>query len=124
MLQVGVAVVLALAGASLRLLNPANRKPFVAGLATMLIVGVMERLIRVMLDTLGLETSWLYTRGGLTIRGAIAMFIVGAVVSYLATHREAILKRLAGERRIGEGDGGPASWPSRAWSASRPPAGC
>jgi branched-chain amino acid transport system permease protein len=106
LLQVGVAVVLALAGASLRLLNPANRKPFLAGLGTMLIVGVMERLLRVMLDTLGLETDWLYRRGGLTISGAIAMFVVGAVVSFLTTHRETILKRLAGDRRIGGGDGG------------------
>ena len=106
LLQVGVAVLLAVAGASLRLLNPANRKPFVAGLATLLIVGVMERLLRVMLDTLGLETAWLYRRGGLTTTGAIAMFAVGAVVSYLATHRAAIFQRLAGERRIGGGDGG------------------
>ena len=106
LLQVGVAVVLALAGASLRLLNPANRKPFLAGLGTMLIVGVMERLLRVMLDTLGLETDWLYRRGGLTISGAIAMFVVGAVVSFLTTHRETILQRLAGDRRIGGGDGG------------------
>jgi branched-chain amino acid transport system permease protein len=106
LLQVGVAVVLALAGASLRLLNPANRKPFLAGLGTMLIVGVMERLLRVMLDTLGLETDWLYRRGGLTIPGAIAMFVVGAVVSYLTTHRETIFRRLAGDRRIGGGDGG------------------
>jgi branched-chain amino acid transport system permease protein len=106
LLQVGVAVVLALAGASLRLLNPANRKPFLAGLGTMLIVGVMERLLRVMLDTLGLETDWLYRRGGLTIPGAIAMFVVGAVVSYLTTHRETIFQRLAGDRRIGGGDGG------------------
>jgi branched-chain amino acid transport system permease protein len=106
LLQVGVAVVLALAGASLRLFNPANRKPFLAGLGTMLIVGVMERLLRVMLDTLGLETDWLYRRGGLTIPGAIAMFVVGAVVSYLTTHRETIFQRLAGDRRIGGGDGG------------------
>jgi branched-chain amino acid transport system permease protein len=106
LLQLGVAVVLAVAGASLRLLNPANRKPFVAGLATMLIVGVMERLLRVMLDTLGLETSWLYTRGGLTVPGAIGMFVLGAAVSFLTTHRETLLKRLAGDRRIGRGDGG------------------
>ena len=106
LLQLGVATGLGVLGAALRLLDPRNRKVFVAAVSTMLIVGVMERLIRVMLDTLGMETSWLYRRGGLTIPGAIGMLVLGAVVSYLTTHREAILTRLAGERRTGEGDGG------------------
>ncbi|MGH2546615.1 MAG: branched-chain amino acid ABC transporter permease [Actinomycetota bacterium] len=105
LLQLGVATALGTLGAALRLLDPRNRKVFLAAVGTMLIVGVLERLLRVMLDTLGLETSWLYRRGGLTVSGAIGMFVLGGVVSYLTTHREAILQRLAGERRTQADEG-------------------
>jgi branched-chain amino acid transport system permease protein len=106
LLQLGVATALGTLGAALRLVDPRNRKVFLAAVGTMLIVGVLERLLRVMLDNLGLETSWLYRRGGLTVSGAIGMFVLGGVVSYLTTHREAILQRLAGERRTGGDEGG------------------
>jgi branched-chain amino acid transport system permease protein len=111
LLQVGVATVLGTLGAALRLVDPRNRKVFLAAVGTMLIVGVLERLLRVMLDNLDLETSWLYERGGLTVPGAIAMFVLGGAVSYLTTHREGILRRLAGATRTGADEGGglPAS---------------
>jgi branched-chain amino acid transport system permease protein len=105
LLQLGVATALGTLGAALRLVEPRNRKVFLAALGTMLMVGVLERLLRVMLDNLGLETSWLYRRGGLTVSGAIGMFVLGGVVSFLATHREEILQRLAGERRAGGEEG-------------------
>ncbi|MGH2674930.1 MAG: branched-chain amino acid ABC transporter permease [Actinomycetota bacterium] len=106
LLQVGVAVGLGALGASLRLLEARNRKVFIAALTTMLLVGVLERLLRVMLDSLGLETDWLYRRGGLTTTGAVSILVLGGAVSYLTTHREAILRRLAGERLKSDERGG------------------
>jgi branched-chain amino acid transport system permease protein len=105
LLQFGVATVLGTVGAALRLMDPSNRKVLLAGVGTMLIVGVLERLIRVMLDNLGLETTWLYVRGGLTIPGAIGMFVLGAVVAYVSTRRERIMVRLAGEGRVAKEGG-------------------
>jgi branched-chain amino acid transport system permease protein len=110
LLQLVVGTTLGVVGAGLRLLEPRNRKVFVAAVGTLLIVGVLERLLRVMLDNLGLETTWLYERGGLTIPGAIGMFVLGGVVAFLSTRRETIMRRLAGERRVEEEGGGlPAS---------------
>ena len=110
LLQLAVGTTLGVVGAGLRLLEPRNRKVFVAAVGTLLIVGVLERLLRVMLDNLGLETTWLYERGGLTIPGAIGMFVLGGVVAFLSTRRETIMRRLAGERRVEEEGGGlPAS---------------
>jgi ABC-type branched-subunit amino acid transport system permease subunit len=98
---------LGLVGAALHFMRARDRTVVVAGALTVLLVGVMEQLIRVVLTNLQLETSWLYTVGGLTVSGAIIMFVVGAGLAFLVTRREALMARAT--RGRGGGDGGPGA---------------
>jgi branched-chain amino acid transport system permease protein len=99
LIWLGVGAGLAVLGAALLFLRPPDRRVVLAGLITMLLVGVLEQLIRVMLTNLRLETGWLYTVGGLTMSGAIIMFVAGAGLSFLATRREALMERASRGRR-------------------------
>jgi branched-chain amino acid transport system permease protein len=107
LIWLGVGPGLALAGAALHFLRARDRTVLLAGLLTMLLMGVLEQLFRVMLTNLQLETSWLYTVGGLTVSGAIIMFVVGAGIAWLVTRREALMERATRGRR--GGDGGPGA---------------
>jgi branched-chain amino acid transport system permease protein len=77
---------------SLRLLKGRDRRPlFVAFVATLL-MSLMEPLLRVMLEGIGIDTDWLYRRGGLTVVGAIVVFVVAAAISLAWTRRGGVVK--------------------------------
>ncbi|MGH2724413.1 MAG: branched-chain amino acid ABC transporter permease [Actinomycetota bacterium] len=108
LLILGVAVGLGLLGSGLRFVPQKMRRALIAGLVALLLVGVLEQLIRVMLANLNLETSWLYTRGGLNNSGAVITFGLGFGLTLLVASRETILDRLGSRpgRSSGQGEEG------------------
>jgi branched-chain amino acid transport system permease protein len=92
---VGWAIVGAI-GASLVLLTPRIRRPLVAALLGVLLISLMEPMLRVVLLQLGLPqlASFFYQARGLTIPGAIVVFLVVVAVAFLRdTQRERIAER-------------------------------
>ncbi len=73
--------VLGALAASLQLLSPASRRPLLIGAAVMLFVGLLEGLFAEILDNLRLETGWLYEGEGLTITGAVIVFVVAGAMA-------------------------------------------
>jgi ABC-type branched-subunit amino acid transport system permease subunit len=111
LIWIGLGGGLGLVGAALHFLRAPDRRVLLAGVLTVLLVGILEQLIRVMLTNLGLLTGWLYSIGGLTVNGAIIMFVVGAGTAFLATRREALMRRASGRA---EGDGARRAGPATA----------
>lgn len=78
-------------GAGLHVLDERIRKPLLMGLLAILFMSLMEPLIRVMLSdinenvflkiNLDIEPDWLYRGGGLTLLGAIVVFVLVAAIS-------------------------------------------
>ena len=89
MLVVGTAI--AAVGAAMTFLGRTGRQVLLSGAVAVLFIGLLEQLFRVMLDTLGLETGWLYTGGGLTVTGAVIVFVVTAVVGFVWARRRQLL---------------------------------
>ncbi|HYF11493.1 MAG TPA: hypothetical protein VEC09_04260, partial [Actinomycetota bacterium] len=91
----GIAILLglgALAGAlggALRSLDPRMRRPLVVGLASVVLAGLLQRIVPIALDQLDVERDWLYSRvtRGLTLVGGILVFAVAAGASVLWTRR-------------------------------------
>jgi branched-chain amino acid transport system permease protein len=73
--------------ASLHLLDRNNRRPLFIGLVAALLVSMLEPILRVILGELGLETDWLYKGRGLTVIGAIIVFVVAAAIAAAWTRR-------------------------------------
>jgi ABC-type branched-subunit amino acid transport system permease subunit len=111
LIWLGLGAGLSLVGAALHFLRPRDRRVLLAGFLTFLVVGVMEQLFRVMLSNLELQTEWLYTIGGLTVSGAVIMFVVGAGIAFLASRRDVLMRRASGRA---EGDGGRRTGPPTA----------
>ncbi|MDQ3939817.1 MAG: branched-chain amino acid ABC transporter permease, partial [Actinomycetota bacterium] len=76
LLRVVVGAILGVAGAGLLVLSPTNRRPLIVGLTTMFLISLAEPLLRVMLLGLNIDSSWLYESGGLTLLGAVLVFVV------------------------------------------------
>jgi branched-chain amino acid transport system permease protein len=79
----GGGALVALAGATLNLLSPLARKVIVGALITLLIMGILERVLRVMFTELGplvVVADFLFVDGGLTVPGAIASVVISAVL--------------------------------------------
>jgi branched-chain amino acid transport system permease protein len=94
-LQVGVGALLGAAGAGLALLAPRIRRPLLVGLVAVLGMSLAEPLLAVIMDNLGLLTSWLYEGGGLAVSGAIIVFVVAVGVAlFRATRGEVVRKRV------------------------------
>ncbi|MDQ3646541.1 MAG: hypothetical protein M3345_06345 [Actinomycetota bacterium] len=95
LLQIVVGAVLGVLAAGVHLLSPANRKPFFAGLAAVLLMSLGEPLLRGVLEGLGErirlvfldDTSWLYESGGLTRLGAALVLVLTIGGSLLWTKR-------------------------------------
>lgn len=78
-LMLGLAV--GVVAGALRILDQRARRALIVGAATVIVLGLIEPLFRVMLLQLGLSNiaSLLYERGGLSLGAAIAAFVVAAL---------------------------------------------
>jgi branched-chain amino acid transport system permease protein len=74
---------LGLVGAAYRELGRQYRHPLTVGLIVMFLLALLQRIVPQMLSQLNLATDWLYsvTFGGLTIGGAIIVFVVAAALA-------------------------------------------
>lgn len=77
---------------SLHLLDRQNRRPLLIGLVAALLVSMLEPFLRVILSGLGLETDWLYKGRGLTVTGAIVVFIVVTALAAAWTRRGSLVR--------------------------------
>ena len=73
---VGASALIAGLGAAFVLLSRRTRRPVVTALATTLLVSMMEPLLRPIFVGLELPSEWLYSRGGLTVTGAIIVLVL------------------------------------------------
>jgi branched-chain amino acid transport system permease protein len=75
--------VAALAGANLRLLEVRWRRPLFNGIVTVVLLGLLQRIVPTMLRQVNLSTDWLYstTTLGLTVMGAGIAFVVAAGIT-------------------------------------------
>lgn len=78
-LMVVVGLVAGLAAGSLHLASNTNRKVIVMGLMAVVFGALGAPLFKVMLDGLNIPNRWLFERDGLTVLGAIVLFLVFAV---------------------------------------------
>ena len=91
-------LVLGALGSGFHVLAPRIRKPLLVGLLSVLFMSLMEPLIRVMLSdinknvflklNLDIPPSWLYQSGGLTLLGAVVVFLAAAAFSGWQTKRK------------------------------------
>jgi len=103
-----VATLLALIGAALRLLPRIVRRMIVGGVAAVILLGLMQRIVPTAMYELGLRTSWLYDpiSQGLTRLGAVLVSAVTAAAIFAwdrwgATGRAA-MRKLRTEGSSGE----------------------
>jgi branched-chain amino acid transport system permease protein len=100
---VGAAILLAIGlmlgalGGALAVLPVVYRRPVMMAVTVMLVVGLMEGLINETLDNLRVEREWLYSREGLTLTGAIVVFVVAGIVSALWIQRGQLAKKKVAE---------------------------
>jgi branched-chain amino acid transport system permease protein len=78
--------------ASLHLLDRLNRRPLLIGAVAALAVSMLEPILRVILSGLGLETDWLYKGRGLTVTGAIVVFVVVTALAAAWTRRGSLVR--------------------------------
>lgn len=89
---IGGGAVLGALAASLHLLDRTNRRPLFIGLVAALLVSMLEPILRLILSGLGLDTDWLYKGRGLTVIGAIVVFIVAAAIAAAWTRRGSLVR--------------------------------
>jgi branched-chain amino acid transport system permease protein len=84
LIDIAVGLVVGLAGAGVRLLADQWRRSVLYGLAAMLLVSLSEPLLTPIFNGIGLRAvgSFLYESGGLTVAGAIVIFVVSAGLIY------------------------------------------
>ena len=97
-LLIGGAAVAGLLGAALRLAPPALTRPLLPGAVTVLVAGVFQELIQLMLQQWPVLTDFqelFYTWEGLSVQGAIALFVIASGLSVLfrAAQRRLVLRR-------------------------------
>ena len=82
-LLVALLTVLGIAGAGLRLLRPSVRRPILNGLTTVLVMGLLQRVVPPALDQIGIDRSLFYSSRslGLTPWGALIVFVAAAAVT-------------------------------------------
>ena len=76
-------------GGFARIADPRIRRPVVLGLTVMILLGLLQRIIPIAFDQLGVERDWLYSKitRGLTWAGAIIVFVVTAFLAVLWDRR-------------------------------------
>ncbi|MFN2544705.1 MAG: branched-chain amino acid ABC transporter permease [Actinomycetota bacterium] len=77
------------AGGAMRMMPERYRRPLWTGLGTTFLFALIQRIIPTALHQLGLATDWLYSPifGGLTIVGAIAVFVISTALAWLWRER-------------------------------------
>ena len=87
-------------GGGIRSVSEGYRRPILIGLWTMVVVGVLQRVLPQLLFELGLETSWLYSVifGGLTPIGALGVFVVATGLGFLYRRQRPQLQRVLQQR--------------------------
>jgi branched-chain amino acid transport system permease protein len=98
LIQLGLGTGLGLLGGALHLLRPRDRRALIIGVTALLLIGLLEQVIRVMMSNLELPHVWLYTRGGLTVSGAVIVFVVVTVLAIVASRWDRIMGSLAARR--------------------------
>jgi branched-chain amino acid transport system permease protein len=91
-IRVVVAAVLGAAGAGLAILPARIRRPFLTGLVSVLGMSLAEPLLGVILEGLNLQTAWLYEAGGLSVSGAIIVFVVATGIALFRAERGHIVR--------------------------------
>lgn len=87
------------AAAGFRLLPQPYRRPVFVGLAVLLLVALLQRIVPTILFELGAPTGWLYLpAAGLTYGGAIIVLAVGMGASWLWAARRSAVRQWLGER--------------------------
>jgi branched-chain amino acid transport system permease protein len=76
------------------------RRPLFIGFWTVLVVGILQRVLPQLLFELGLETSWLYSPifGGLTVPGALLVFVAATGLGFLLLRQRAQIQRALQQR--------------------------
>jgi branched-chain amino acid transport system permease protein len=111
---IGAGAALGALGAGLRSVEPSVRKPIVVGLMTTFLMALLQRIVPTALAELGSKfgsssgqwSRWLYstTFGGLTITGAIVVFVVSVAASMFWSRRGPVVRQrlagLKGEQRM------------------------
>ena len=75
--------VLGIAGAGLQVVRPSVRRPILNGLTTVLVMGLLQRVVPPSLDQIGIDRSLFYSSRslGLTPWGALIVFVAAAAVT-------------------------------------------
>ncbi len=96
-------------GAAVRLLEPLLRRAVINGVAAVLAMGLLQRIVPPALDQLHIQRRWLYspTTLGLTVVGAVFVFAVAAGVTLFLRGRHP--RELLAARRPGVAGGESAS---------------
>jgi branched-chain amino acid transport system permease protein len=83
-----------LVGAAYRVAPDRIRRPVRAAVATVLVMGFLQRVIPIALDQRNIERDWLYSRsiGGLTLLGAIVVGVVAAALSIAKARKGAAVR--------------------------------
>jgi branched-chain amino acid transport system permease protein len=83
-----------LVGAAYRVAPDRIRRPIRAAVATILVMGFLQRVIPIALDQRHIERDWLYSRsiGGLTLLGAVVVGIVAAALSVAKARKGAAIR--------------------------------
>jgi branched-chain amino acid transport system permease protein len=81
-------------GGLFRALDPSIRRPLGNAVATTLLMALLQRIVPVAMDEVGLDPDWLYSpiTGGLTWVGAAVVFVVSLVLSVVWMRRGKAIK--------------------------------
>jgi branched-chain amino acid transport system permease protein len=101
-------VVAALGGVAFHILPSGWRKPIVNGLSTVLLLGLLQRIVPTSLDQINVQRDWFYSRVtlGLTDLGAVLTFLVAAGATF-ALRGRGIGRRPTPPHPAGEEEGHP-----------------
>ncbi len=100
LMLIGISTLISLLGAGIYLMPPVWRRVVIVGIVTTLLAGMLEELLNVnilsRLNALKPVGKFLYAREGLSITGAITVFLVSAGLSFLwRTQEQTVKKQIA-----------------------------
>jgi branched-chain amino acid transport system permease protein len=98
------------AGGGVREVPELYRRPLFIGFWTVLIVGILQRVLPQLLFELGLATNWLYSPifGGLTVPGALLVFVAATGLGFLWFRQQPQIQQVLQQREKRTAVGGVA----------------